>query len=105
MNTFGSDQGANLKNKQAFGGLPPHGGSMNTNIVGGHNMTGSNQSASPNILLQQSPTRMRPKDPKGGLEWDIEQERNKIQQMEERYRQDLNRFRKDHLVLVGDLEL
>ena len=28
VNTFGSDQGVNLKNNKAFGGIPTAGGSM-----------------------------------------------------------------------------
>ena len=53
---------------------------------------------------QQPPKRARPTDPKGMLEWDIEQERMKIQQMEARYRQELEKLRKDHQRGVEELE-
>lgn len=35
----------------------------------------------------------RPFEEKGGLEWDIEQERFKIQQMEQRYRLEMEKVR------------
>ncbi len=46
----------------------------------------------------------RPTDPKEMLEWDIEAERVKIQQMEDRYRQEMDRNRDDHRKAVDDAD-
>ena len=43
-----------------------------------------------------SPIKLRPTDPKGQLKYDIEEEREKIQKMEEKYREDLEKTRKDN---------
>jgi len=118
-NTLGSDQGGNLKGKpgqQAFGGIPGHlqvhpGGreSLQTNMAA-HNLSASNQNTLASgqqqipMMELQPPKRARPTDPKGMLEWDIEQERIKIQQMEARYRQELERLRKDHQCCAEELE-
>ena len=55
-------------------------------------------------MLEQPRTKPRPTDPRGALEYDIEQERVKIQEMEARYRQELEKLRKDHQDRVADLE-
>lgn len=71
-------------------------------------MTASNQntlaSGQQPILILEQPKRTRPTDPKGMLEYDIEQERGKIQQMEARYRQELEKLRKDHQRGVDEVE-
>lgn len=46
----------------------------------------------------------RPRDPKGMLEYDIEEERYKIQQMEARSRQELEKVRTDHQLALEDSE-
>ena len=56
-------------------------------------------------MAEHSPfKRARPTDPKGMLEWDIEQERTKIQQMEANYRKELEKLRKDHQRGVEEIE-
>lgn len=47
----------------------------------------------------------RPLDQKKGLEYDIEMERYKINQMETRFRSDLERIRTDHSKTIDELEL
>jgi len=56
------------------------------------------------VIEQNSPNRAKPTDPKGLLEWEIEQERIKIHQMEARYRQELEKLRKDHQRKAEELE-
>lgn len=47
---------------------------------------------------------MRPTDPKGALEHDIEMEKEKIQKMEQRYRDEMDKVRKDQAAAVAELE-
>jgi len=51
-----------------------------------------------------SRAKARPTDPRGALEYDIEQEREKIQQMEQRYRSELEQIRIEHAVSASELE-
>ena len=48
--------------------------------------------------------KVRPTDPKGALEYDIELERDKIAQMEQRYRAELEQVRVDHAAAVTEVE-
>ena len=43
-------------------------------------------------------------DTKGGLKFDIEEERDKIKKMEERYRADLDKLRSEQSQAIGELE-
>jgi len=47
---------------------------------------------------------VRPTDPKGALEHDIEMEKEKIQKMEQRYRDEMDKVRKDQAAAVAELE-
>jgi len=55
-------------------------------------------------MLEQPRSRARPSDPRGMLEYDVEQERIKLQGMEASYRQELEKLRKDHQDRVADVE-
>lgn len=46
----------------------------------------------------------RPTEPRAAMEYDIDRERDKIQAMEARYRQELEKLRADHHQDVGALE-
>lgn len=46
----------------------------------------------------------RPLDTKGGIQFDIEAERDKIKQMEDRYRQELDKLRNEQASAIGELE-
>lgn len=57
------------------------------------------------LLVREPPrVKVRPTDPKGALEYDIELERDKITQMEQRYRAELEQARVDHAAAVTELE-
>ena len=55
-------------------------------------------------MPEQPRAKSRPTDPKAALEYDLEQEGIKLQEMEARYRQELEKLRKDHQDRVADLE-
>lgn len=48
--------------------------------------------------------KVRPTDPKGALEYDIELERDKIAQMEQRYRVEMEQVRAEHAAATAELE-
>ena len=46
----------------------------------------------------------RPADPKAALQFDIEQERERIKKMEDEYRKELDKLRNEQARAVGELE-
>lgn len=89
----------NSKGSKPGGGLPtyPYGGqtgaSSNAAQLGQVAASTVNTMGGFNTFENRGP---RPVDPKAGLEWDIEHERFKIQQMENRCRLDMEKVRQEH---------
>jgi hypothetical protein len=54
--------------------------------------------------MESNPIKQRPNDTKGQLKFDIEEERLQIQKMEERYREDLEKVRKENSQTISDIE-
>jgi hypothetical protein len=54
--------------------------------------------------METFPIKQRPKDIKGQLKFDIEEERLQIQKMEEIYREDLEKVRKENQQTISDIE-
>jgi hypothetical protein len=81
-----SSHGANAK---GFGGIPayPHSG------TGGQVASASTTLAGGQTYASPPKPKTKPKDPKGALEFDIEEEHEKVTKMENRYRQELEQLR------------
>ena len=94
--------------QQNFGGIPayPHAGTAQGALQPGASQGSTTLAAGQTYVSPVAkPTRkIRPKDPKAAIEFDIEEEHEKINKMETKYRTDLETQRKNQQKEIDDVE-